>query len=592
MERSDDGLTMEEADQVDRSSKKIKVLDLNVQPGSGKEAGVVQPVAFEPQKEGYVSFRDKLVGLPSSETADNHGKEPIMDVIVDGDEEIVSVHLGNSSDGSYEEDSDTNREQGMEREDLCPKLEFSQQEYDSWCQPWRLTLLAKLMGKTMGVGFTCNRLEKLWVMYPSHGTQEAHEGETGASVGGDEMVIRVNQGVNRAMANGVMADGGGKGNIEIYGPWIHVNRNNRRRLGNNKRIYQGGNQGSANHVAGGQRVNNGGNSRFNVLRQAENILELNEEGVSKGQEESNDKGHINGTGITKSTAEARGPISDKGKNVNLPKAVIMNNTSPTTLPPISKRTDSNVLGPKKPKVALQARSMKKHGAKVGAVEAKWKNKPNYTHTASFTNPIFSQDHGQDNGALNISLKPPDSSNSGHAHLKEAQILTSHHMDPPNDNEGDLMEEGGHIIDESLIRDLKQRHKVDFMAILETRQSGDNASNIIRKMDFDRSDRVDAIGFSGGIWCMWNFGKLFVEVILKHPQFMHLRIRQNNFSWLFTVVYGSPNARTRRELWDNLHLQCFHFLSLKVWWQCKLGVSSGRVGSVSVGLKTRPNVIGS
>ncbi|KAG8503914.1 hypothetical protein CXB51_001863 [Gossypium anomalum] len=44
---------------------------------------------------------------------------------------------------------------------------------------------------------------------------------------------------------------------------------------------------------------------------------------------------------------------------------------------------------------------------------------------------------------------------------------------------------------------------DIISLLETRVSGSKADNIIAKLEFSFSHRVEAIGFSGGIWIGWK-----------------------------------------------------------------------------------------
>ncbi|KAF7834748.1 ribonuclease H [Senna tora] len=105
----------------------------------------------------------------------------------------------------------------------------------------------------------------------------------------------------------------------------------------------------------------------------------------------------------------------------------------------------------------------------------------------------------------------------------------------------------------LIKDINRRHKVDFLAILKPRKSGLNASNIVKRLGFEIRNRVEANSFSGGIWCMWNKSLLNVEVLIKHPQFMHLRVKNSSMPWFFTVVYGNLNVNLCRTLWDNLQL---------------------------------------
>ncbi|KAF7827296.1 uncharacterized protein G2W53_018460 [Senna tora] len=121
-ERSREGPLVEEADQRERSSKKVKVGDLNRPPDEVHETVMMD------------SDGDDGEGLSS------------------GSEE---------SDTSSSEDEDRLTDKEGEEVDLCPRLVVSQEEYYRWCQPWKLTLLVKLMGN-MGVSLMCNRLEKLW----------------------------------------------------------------------------------------------------------------------------------------------------------------------------------------------------------------------------------------------------------------------------------------------------------------------------------------------------------------------------------------------------------------------------------------------
>ncbi|KAK8678266.1 hypothetical protein V6N13_143771 [Hibiscus sabdariffa] len=73
------------------------------------------------------------------------------------------------------------------------------------------------------------------------------------------------------------------------------------------------------------------------------------------------------------------------------------------------------------------------------------------------------------------------------------------------------------------------------------------------LGFPYSHRIEANGFSGGIWIDW-FESFNVDIILNHFQFVHCRItdKRCGSSVLATVVYGSPNATKRKALWTNLH----------------------------------------
>lgn len=53
----------------------------------------------------------------------------------------------------------------------------------------------------------------------------------------------------------------------------------------------------------------------------------------------------------------------------------------------------------------------------------------------------------------------------------------------------------------LIRDLKARHHVDILVVVETRISGQKANKVMEKLGFPCYDFVHAEGFSGGIWVL-------------------------------------------------------------------------------------------
>ncbi|KAI9117100.1 hypothetical protein K1719_012099 [Acacia pycnantha] len=73
----------------------------------------------------------------------------------------------------------------------------------------------------------------------------------------------------------------------------------------------------------------------------------------------------------------------------------------------------------------------------------------------------------------------------------------------------------------------------------------------RSWGFKQWSKVEADGYSGGIWIVWERDDLVLDALIKEGQFLHCRIRIGESSMLFTVVYASPNEQRRRGLWDNL-----------------------------------------
>ncbi|XP_038687586.1 uncharacterized protein LOC119986972 [Tripterygium wilfordii] len=103
-----------------------------------------------------------------------------------------------------------------------------------------------------------------------------------------------------------------------------------------------------------------------------------------------------------------------------------------------------------------------------------------------------------------------------------------------------------------LKDLLRVHKPGILGLLETRVSGCHADQLCKQWCFDNWVRVEAAGFSGGIWVFWR-DYYQVEVIKTHPQFLHLSVKNgNSHPWLLSVVYGSPDSSLRKLLWRDLN----------------------------------------
>ncbi|CAN1172046.1 hypothetical protein LINPERHAP1_LOCUS22607 [Linum perenne] len=58
----------------------------------------------------------------------------------------------------------------------------------------------------------------------------------------------------------------------------------------------------------------------------------------------------------------------------------------------------------------------------------------------------------------------------------------------------------------------QVHKPHVVALLETRVSGDVGAAIREKLWFRSSFIIEAKGFSGGIWLLWNDPKIAFRIL--------------------------------------------------------------------------------
>ncbi|XP_028773913.1 uncharacterized protein LOC114730965 [Neltuma alba] len=103
----------------------------------------------------------------------------------------------------------------------------------------------------------------------------------------------------------------------------------------------------------------------------------------------------------------------------------------------------------------------------------------------------------------------------------------------------------------LIKEIKKRYRVDFLALFETKCGGPKATRRCQKLGFDKFDTVDAIGYRGGLWFAWNEGKFSATIIKKADQYIHVLAKNGDEKIYITYVYASPNINIRRQLWTEL-----------------------------------------
>ena len=148
----------EEEDQLTRSNKKIKGLeqreetmddkmeDSNAEEKRTESISESIPAETESKKgdQKVCSYRDKLlrangcIYTPENET--NCGMEEEKGL-----------------------DMSDNEEEGKSFNALCPMITISKDEWKALCEPWKLCLVVKLLGKTLGFRFLKVRLQKLWL---------------------------------------------------------------------------------------------------------------------------------------------------------------------------------------------------------------------------------------------------------------------------------------------------------------------------------------------------------------------------------------------------------------------------------------------
>lgn len=90
---------------------------------------------------------------------------------------------------------------------------------------------------------------------------------------------------------------------------------------------------------------------------------------------------------------------------------------------------------------------------------------------------------------------------------------------------------------------------DIVILTKTRVSGDCGNSIINGLGFQRYLKVDAIGFSGGIWVLWNPNTITVEPIATAFHEVFLKVQASNGTFILTAIYASPIFAIRKLLWE-------------------------------------------
>lgn len=102
----------------------------------------------------------------------------------------------------------------------------------------------------------------------------------------------------------------------------------------------------------------------------------------------------------------------------------------------------------------------------------------------------------------------------------------------------------------VFRELINTHRPDIAILTETRISRDRANRIIATLGFDHYIKVDAMGFVGGIWVLWNPNVITTQPVATSFQEFHLECRVNGKLFLLTAICASPCFEKRKLLWSS------------------------------------------
>ena len=104
-----------------------------------------------------------------------------------------------------------------------------------------------------------------------------------------------------------------------------------------------------------------------------------------------------------------------------------------------------------------------------------------------------------------------------------------------------------------IHELARRHNPAILVVMETKLGGSKAKEVSDRLPFDGAIHTETIGFTGGLWLLWNEDQVEVQELAKTEQEIHIevKVRASNLSWIFSAIYASPKSEERFILWNNL-----------------------------------------
>lgn len=104
----------------------------------------------------------------------------------------------------------------------------------------------------------------------------------------------------------------------------------------------------------------------------------------------------------------------------------------------------------------------------------------------------------------------------------------------------------------VLRELIRLHKPTILILVETHMGGNHAQKLANLLKFNGHVRVDAQGFSGGIWVYWKPKVVTVDAIEQNHQYITMEVtRVGETPWYFSAIYASPNPTNRKTLWEAL-----------------------------------------
>ncbi|KAL8167706.1 hypothetical protein V2J09_009205 [Rumex salicifolius] len=103
----------------------------------------------------------------------------------------------------------------------------------------------------------------------------------------------------------------------------------------------------------------------------------------------------------------------------------------------------------------------------------------------------------------------------------------------------------------ITRYMIKHYAIDILELIETKVLGGTAKKACDKLPFSHSYRVEARGFIGGIWPLWQGNNFDLQIIDSNDSFIHASVSRHGKSFKLFVVYAPPSPARRREFRDTL-----------------------------------------
>lgn len=104
---------------------------------------------------------------------------------------------------------------------------------------------------------------------------------------------------------------------------------------------------------------------------------------------------------------------------------------------------------------------------------------------------------------------------------------------------------------TVFREMVSSCRPDLFILTETRLSDYRANSVISSLGFERFVKVDAMGFSWGIWVLWNPHAVLVEPISSAFHELFFKVQVHSYIFILTALYASPTYFARKILWNKL-----------------------------------------